>query len=90
MIPGLDQWAKDPGLLQAAGQVADVTAAWVGSCSFDSTTSLGTSICQRGDYKKKRKKNKPKTSLTYSECVCVTCCILIIKYPREKTMFQKA
>ena len=52
-IPGLTQWVKDPALPQAMVQN--------GSCSSDSTSSLGIPICCRcGPEKKKRKEKKRK------------------------------
>ena len=53
-IPGLAQWVKDLALPQAVAQVADAaripcfSGCDIGlSCSFNSTPSLGTSICCR-------------------------------------------
>ena len=68
-IPGLAQWVKDLVLPQAATEVANVT--WIqrcsgcGSCSSNSTPSLGTSICHR--YSRKKKKYH----------ICVPMCIHI-------------
>ena len=64
-IPGFAQWVKDLALLElwcrSQTQLrSHVTVAVVqaGSCSFDSTPSLGTSICHRCGPKKKKKKRK--------------------------------
>ena len=61
-IPGPIQWIKDPALLQAAAWVADAArilscygCSTSRSCTFDSTPSLGTSICPRCDPKQKKK-----------------------------------
>ena len=37
---------------------AAVAVAWASSCSFDSTSSLGESVCHRGGPKNTRKKKK--------------------------------
>ena len=47
LIPGLDQWVKDPALLSAVAKA--------GSCSSNSTPSLGTSICRRCSPKNKKR-----------------------------------
>ena len=59
-IPGLAQWVKEPVLPQATAQVADVTQIWhchdIGlSCSSNSTSDPGTSICCRDGHKKNKK-----------------------------------
>ena len=60
-IPSLAQWVKDLALLQAGAEVADAAQIWfavvvakAGSCSSDSTPSLGTSTCWRCGCEKKR------------------------------------
>ena len=61
-IPGLSQWVKDLGCLELwcrlqmlRGSGVAVAVVWSGSCSSDSTPSLGTSVC-RGCGPKKQKK----------------------------------
>ena len=56
------QWLKDPVLPQASAQVTDEAWLWGccgcgadGSCSSNSMTSLGTSICCKYSPKKKKK-----------------------------------
>ena len=46
------------GLHTWLGSGVAVAEVWAGSCSSDSTLSLGTSICHRFSLKKKRKKKK--------------------------------
>ena len=46
------------------GSHVPVTAGQAGSCSSDSTSSLGISICQSLDPKKQKKKKKKKKFLT--------------------------
>ena len=53
--PGLAQWAKDPMLPRAVVQA--------GSCSSDSTPSLGTSICRRRSPKKTKQKTTTKSQV---------------------------
>ena len=40
------------------GSSVAAAVAWVGSYSYDSTPSIGTTICHRGSSKKKKKKKK--------------------------------
>ena len=59
LIPGLVQWVKDPhchelwcrSQTQLRSSIA-MAVVWVGSCSSDSTPSLGTSVCHRCGPKK--------------------------------------
>ena len=49
LIPGLTQWGKDPALAQLQMWLrSHVTVAVAGSCNSNSTPSLETSICHRG------------------------------------------
>ena len=57
-ILGLNQWVKDPVLLQTVVQA--------GSCSFDSILSLRTSICHRCGYLKKNKPKKLSSESNYT------------------------
>ena len=59
-IPGLAQWVKDLVLLWAVVQA--------GSCSSDSTPSLGTSICHKYGPKKQKAKSKKKEKEKDSDC----------------------
>ena len=68
-IPGLTQWVKNPALpelwcrLQTRLGPGNATAvAQAGSCSSDSTPSLGISICP-GYSPKTKNKNKEKDNL---------------------------
>ena len=59
-IPGLAQCVKDPGLLQVVWLGSSVTVAVAGSCSSDSTSSPGTSICCEYSLNKRKNKTKQK------------------------------
>ena len=75
MIPGPIQWIKDPVLPGAVVYIADAAWIWccygccgyaIGlSCSFDSTFSLGTSICPRCSPKKQNKTKKQTKKLRW-------------------------
>ena len=59
LIPCLAQWVKNPVLPQAAAYGTNVAQIYCGcgvglSCSPDSTSSLGTSVCCRCSQKKKK------------------------------------
>ena len=61
-IPGLAQWMKDPGLLwirwqTRLGSGVAVAVVSAGSCSSDSTPSLGTSTGHSVTLKRKKKIN---------------------------------
>ena len=63
LILFLSQWVKDPALLYATAQVMDLAWIWcgygcveAGSCSPDSTPSLGTSTCLRCGPKKEKQR----------------------------------
>ena len=57
------KWVKDPVLLQAVAQVVDTAPTQhCSGYSFDSTPSLGTSICHRCSHKKKKKKKEKEIS----------------------------
>ena len=59
-VPGLSHWVGDPGSelwcrwQTSLGYHVVVTVMWAGSCSSDSTPSLGTSICFRCIPKKQK------------------------------------
>ena len=64
LIPGLAQWVKGPALLWCRLQTrlsrVVVAVVQAGSCSSDSTCSLGISICRRCSPRKGRKNNNNK------------------------------
>ena len=78
-IPGPGQWVTDPALPQLwhrsqmqLGSGVAVAMAQAGSCSSNSTPSLGTSICHRCGHKKKKKKtsnNNLRKIKAYAEIV---------------------
>ena len=64
-IPGLAQWVKDPAWCRLQMWLRSgiaVAVAYAGSCSSDSTPSLGTSVCPECNPKKKKKKKKKKSN----------------------------
>ena len=63
LIPGLTQWVVDPALPRCRSHTwlrshVAVAVAQAGSCSSNSTPSLGTSICCRYDHKKQKKRRR--------------------------------
>ena len=65
LTPGLTQWVKDPALPELwcrsqtqLGSDVSVAVAVAGSCSSDSTPSLGTSTCFRCSPKKTKDRKK--------------------------------
>ena len=67
-IPGLTQWVKESGIAMSYSVghrlSSDLASLWLwlrlaaGSCSSDSSPSLGTSICHRCNPGEKKKKEK--------------------------------